>query len=552
MRESLYYGAVWTALASIAAADAPSAEQWAERSIYQIMTDRFARPKGSSDAACDPFKYCGGSWAGIIEKLDYIQDLGFTAIQISPVVENIPDDTKYGEAYHGYWPRNLYALNDHFGTDGDLRSLASELHKRDMYLMVDVVINDMAQAINGSMDDHPQPKIDYSQLIPFNDEKYYHPYCSITDWNNPAIYQGCWFGSDVVALPDLKTEDKEVETMIQTWVKELVSNYSIDGLRIDATKHMNDEYVIGFSKAAGVFTMGEVYTEDTDLVCKYEDMVTGLLNYPVYQPVVQAFTAGDMLRLAESVRTVEKKCKDFTRLATFVENHDITRFASLVNDTTLAKNAMAFNILADGIPIIYQGQEQHMAGNFSPYNREALWTTEYDTKGPLYGLTATLNKLRNHAISIDNHYVTNHSIELYLDNSTYATRKGPEGVQVVSVFSNQGSKGGKYDLTLKDAFAPNTEVMEVLGCSKLTANDAGNLTVKMDAGEPKVFFPTSHLDGSGLCGYKARETQSNSTSDNSTNSDKDKDDKNLGSVAAIPYPMLLSGAVLAAIISWVF
>ncbi|KAH2908656.1 hypothetical protein KXW25_004665, partial [Aspergillus fumigatus] len=81
MRQSLYHGAIWFALASLASADAPSSQQWAERAIYQVMTDRFARPAGSSDAPCDPERYCGGSWTGIIDKLDYIQDLGFTAIQ---------------------------------------------------------------------------------------------------------------------------------------------------------------------------------------------------------------------------------------------------------------------------------------------------------------------------------------------------------------------------------------------------------------------------------------------------------------------------------------
>ncbi|RHZ51031.1 alpha-amylase [Aspergillus thermomutatus] len=548
MRQPLYYGAIWSALASLASADAPSSRQWAERAIYQVMTDRFARPKGSSDAPCDPSRYCGGSWTGIIDKLDYIQDLGFTAIQISPVVENIPDNTKYGEAYHGYWPKNLYALNEHFGTADDLRNLVSEVHRRDMYLIIDVVINDMAQAINGSMVDDPSLKIDYSQLFPFDDEKHYHSFCAITDWNDPKSYQNCWFAVETVALPDLKTEDATVVTMIEDWIKEFVGNYSVDGLRIDAAMHMNDAYVASFSKTSGLFTIGEVDSEDTGLVCKYEDLVSGALNYPLYEPLIQAFTAGNMPRLAESIRTVQKDCKDFTLLATFVENHDLPRFATLINDTTLAKNAMAFNILSDGIPIVYQGQEQHMQGNYTPFNREALWTTNYDTTGPLFNLTATLNKLRNHAISIDNHYVTNHSIELHLDNSTFATRKGPEGVQIVSIFSNQGSNGGKYQLALKDAYAPGTEVMEVLGCSKLTVNDIGNLTVEMDAGEPRVFFPVAQLNNSGLCGFEKEKTVSSSgNSTQSNGKDKHEDKESSASIASIPCSTIL---ISLAVLSW--
>lgn len=112
------------------------------------MTDRFARTDGSVDAPCDPTEgpYCGGSWRGIIDQLDYIQGMGFDAVYISPVIENLEGNTAYGEAYHGYWPQNLYAVNEHFGTEDDLLALSEELHKRDMYFMVDVVINDMGFA----------------------------------------------------------------------------------------------------------------------------------------------------------------------------------------------------------------------------------------------------------------------------------------------------------------------------------------------------------------------------------------------------------------------
>lgn len=201
-----------------------------------------------------------------------------------------------------------------------------------------------------------------------------------------------------------------------------------------------------------------------------------------------------------------------------------------------------------------------MQGNQTPFNREALWTTNYDTTSPLFNLTATLNKLRNHAISIDKRYVTNHSIELHLDNSTYAARKGPEGMQIVSIFSNQGSNGGKYQLALTDAYAPGTEVMEVLGCSKQTAND--NLTVEMDAGEPRVFFPVAQLNNSGLCGFEKQKTVSSSNTSAGNNSAqpdqpdnnkaKNKDEKSSASIITVPCTVtLVSGAALA-VMSWFF
>ena len=85
--------------------------------------------------------YCGGTWQGIIKHLDYIQGMGFTAVWISPIVEQVPGSSYVGESYHGYWPRNLYAFEARFGTEHDFRSLVDAIHARGMRLMLDIVLN---------------------------------------------------------------------------------------------------------------------------------------------------------------------------------------------------------------------------------------------------------------------------------------------------------------------------------------------------------------------------------------------------------------------------
>lgn len=85
-------------LAGVAAALTP--EQWRSQSIYQVLTDRFALTNGSTTQPCGWGNYCGGTWQGIVNKLDYIKGMGFTAVWISPVVENIPN-SRYGQPYHG-------------------------------------------------------------------------------------------------------------------------------------------------------------------------------------------------------------------------------------------------------------------------------------------------------------------------------------------------------------------------------------------------------------------------------------------------------------------
>ncbi|RDW82957.1 hypothetical protein BP5796_04448 [Coleophoma crateriformis] len=529
-------------------AQAASNDVWAAQSIYQIITDRFARTDGSTTASCNITNYCGGTWAGITEKLDYIQNMGFTAIQISPVNENLKETTIYGEAFHGYWVQNWYALNDNFGTAADLKNLSSELHKRNMYLLVDVVASEASFSLGdttANMSD--SVTIPYSDFYPFNQAEYFHSYCPITDWNNVTEYQDCWLGYTGVATPDLKTEDSTVATMLGTWVKELVSNYSIDGIRVDGAKQIDYNFFAPFVAEAGVYAMAEVEDGDSTFTCKYQNLTGGLENYPVYYQILAAFTAGEMSALVAMIGAVREACESPQYMANFIENQDQERFASYTDDMALAKNALAFTILADGIPKMYYGQEQHMTGNYSPYNRQEFWTSGYDTTVPLYNLTATLNKLRNHAISLSSDYVTNSSSVLYTDGSTYAARKGVEGSQIVAVLSNQGTTGGSYTLNVPGVATSGTSMTEVIGCTTATAGTNGTITVQMGAGLPKVWFPTNSLKGSGLCGTQASSTTTSTASGTSSSSTATSTKKSAAGRLAVAHA--LAGLALVAVFS---
>lgn len=215
-----------------------SPDDWKSRSIYQVVTDRFARSDGSTTSPCDPGegKYCGGSWQGLIKHLDYIQGMGFSAVWISPVTLNLVQKTVDLESYHGYWQQDLYAVNAEFGTMEDLKDLSDALHGRDMYLMLDVVVGNMAFA--GAAE-----AVDYSVFKPFDQQHYFHAYCDMSDQGNKTdvrevsgfncrfslcclISLQCWLGDTVISLPDLRTEDPTVANMLYDWITSLVSNYS--------------------------------------------------------------------------------------------------------------------------------------------------------------------------------------------------------------------------------------------------------------------------------------------------------------------------------------
>ncbi|QSZ35995.1 hypothetical protein DSL72_007119 [Monilinia vaccinii-corymbosi] len=541
MRYSLI--ALIPALAALS--QAASSDQWAARSIYQVITDRYHR-SSTSDAPCNITNYCGGTWNGITENLDYIQNMGFTAIQISPVNLNINSTTIYGQAFHGYWQTSLYDINPNFGSEDDLKRLSAELHKRNMYLLVDVVASEMAVDI-GNHNMTADTKIDYSAFspAPFNDESSYNPYCPIVDWNNQTEYQNCWLGFTGVATPDIKTEDKKVAAALGEWIKELVANYSIDGIRVDGSKQMTYDFFGDFVKAAGVFPLGEVFSGDPKITCDYQQYTEGLENYPVFNTVIQAFTAGKMPAMVDMIKKVKEACNATQYLANFIENQDQPRFASLNEDETLAANAMAFTILADGIPKYYYGQEQHLKGEYSPFNRQALWENNPSTTSNLYVLTTKLNTIRNHAISVNSNYVTNSSILLYTDDSTYATRKGPNGVQIVSILSNQGSKGGKYSLAVDKAADPGTNLTEIFTCATYIANDNGTIYVDLDKGEPRVLFPTFQMNGTGVCGF-AKDASSGTFSVNATSPDSAANGKGSkkGGAGAVRVATWMTGGVV--------
>lgn len=276
--------------------------------------------------------------------------MGFDAIQISPVIKNEDKDTAVGQPYHGYWSQDLTQVNPKFGTEQDLKNLVDEMHKRDMFLMVDVVVNHMAQ----EFDNIVPPKVDYSLFNPFNDKKYFHPYCNVTEWDNATNYQDCWLYPYGIALADLKTESPDVVSLFTKWIKNLVSTYSIDGLRIDAAKHVNDAFLPAFVEASGVFALGEVLTGVTADMCRYQNktksLLPGMPNYLDYYPLNAAFNGGDFTTLGQIRSQAQDQCNDTLALGTFIENHDMPRFASQNDDMALAKNAMTYVIMNDGIP----------------------------------------------------------------------------------------------------------------------------------------------------------------------------------------------------------
>jgi glycosidase len=134
---------------------------WRDEIIYQVLVDRFDDGDVNNNFNVDRramARYHGGDWQGLIDRMDYLETLGITALWISPVVKNVEEDAGFA-SYHGYWTQDFLAVNPHFGNLTDLRRLVDAAHKRNIKVILDVVTNHVGQLFfydingNGSPDD---------------------------------------------------------------------------------------------------------------------------------------------------------------------------------------------------------------------------------------------------------------------------------------------------------------------------------------------------------------------------------------------------------------
>ncbi|KAL2848371.1 glycoside hydrolase superfamily [Aspergillus pseudoustus] len=443
-------------LPTVSAADV---EAWKSRNIYFALTDRVARTSDDTggDACGNLGDYCGGTFQGLEGKLDYIKGLGFDAIWITPVVANAPG------GYHGYWAQDLYSINSNYGTADDLKSLVTAAHDKGFYVMADVVANHMALPIS---DNKPEP---------LNQESSYHTDCTI-DYSNQDSIENCRI---VPELPDVNTQSSEIRTLFQDWIKWLVTEYSFDGLRIDTVKHVEKDFWSDFSAAAGVYTIGEVWDGDPAYLAGYANTMDGLLNYAVYYPVNRFYQqTGSAQDIVDMHGQIDNLFPDPSALGTFVDNHDNARWLSVKNDATLLKNALAYVILARGIPIVYYGTEQGYSGGNDPANREDLWRSSFNTDADLYKAISLLSAARSAAGGL----ADNDHVHLYVADSAYAWSRA--GGQLIILTSNGGS--GSSGEHCFDSKTPGGSWENTFGNGTITADDSGQICVTVSDGEPVV------------------------------------------------------------------
>ncbi len=301
---------------------------WRDEVIYQVLVDRFANGDPNNDYRVNPYSmasYHGGDWQGIIDHLDYLQDLGVTALWISPVVKNVETDAGV-DGYHGYWAQDFMAPNPHFGDLAKLRELVDKCHARGMKVILDIVTNHVGQVFyydingNGQPDESvagsgtSSPLRRVSEYDPDYDPRGIHSHTSLgeaglapviffnrpdinrmaprprefqnPDWYNRKGRVWDWNQRDQVLTGDFPGGLKDLKTTNPDVRKALIDVYSwwigvadFDGFRIDTLKHVEHGFWDVFSPAIrnyakehgkdNFFMFGEVFDGDDALAGSY-------------------------------------------------------------------------------------------------------------------------------------------------------------------------------------------------------------------------------------------------------------------------------------------
>lgn len=354
--------------------------------LYLIMPDRFANGDPSNDQIPmrmpykvdrnNPNARHGGDLKGISDHLDYLSELGITAIWLNPVLENDME----GGSYHGYATTDYYRVDPRLGTNEDYIKLINDTHAKGMKVVMDMIFNHCGS-------DHPWMKdipskdwfnnLDHYVQTSHKKEVYFDNYAS--EYDKKYMTDG-WF---VPSMPDLNQRNRHVATyLIQNsiwWIEYA----GIDGIRQDTYPYADYDMMINWCKAIDkeyphFNIVGEAWLnnsigtsfwqKDSKLNPNNTQLKT-VMDFPFMGLAHTAFFEetsewnGGLHSIYEHM-TYDFVYADVYHVLRFLDNHDTDRFLpEYPTDLSAFKQGITFLLTMPGIPQLYYGTELLMNGN---------------------------------------------------------------------------------------------------------------------------------------------------------------------------------------------
>ncbi len=347
--------------------------------IYLVTPDRFINGNPNNDWVegmrekpnrNDKNGRHGGDIRGIINSLDYLQKMGFTAVWLNPVLEN--NMTKV--SYHGYSTTDFYKVDPRYGTNEEYRELKDELDKRGMKLIMDMIFNHCGSE-HWWMNDLPMADWinNYPEYKITNHRRTVNQDPHVSEADQKAMVDG-WF---VPTMPDLNQHNNFMEKyLIQNsiwWIEYA----GLEGIRQDTWPYPDKDMMATWTKQVLIEypnfnIVGEEWTTNPAIVSYWQKEKKNIDGYECYLPSLMDFPLqnavsaglknkenwdGGLIQIYESIAN-DFLYPDADNLVIFPDNHDMSRFFVQVGeDVDLLKMGVAFFLTTRGIPQIYYGTE---------------------------------------------------------------------------------------------------------------------------------------------------------------------------------------------------
>jgi cyclomaltodextrin glucanotransferase len=395
--------------------------------IYFLVVDRFFDGDPNNNTGQDPKlydperqdygKYWGGDIEGVVQKLDYLEQMGVTAVWLTPLFEQIEAMVWDSAPIHGYWTRDFKRIHARWVSGEDevrfftrddttLDRLIEGLHARGMKMVLDIVCNHSspdASGVKGQLFDDGRLIADFHNDV----DNWYHHYGPVTDWQNDWQVKNCELAGLATFNENNVAYRNYVKSAIKSWLQK-----GVDALRIDTVKHMPlwfwQEFTSDMvSVRPDVFMFGEwIYSHPMNQESVDFANLSGMsiLDFGLCVAIREALGTREPagFQRVTDVLDQDGKYRSATELVTFFENHDMPRLQSIGADETMLRLALVLIMTCRGIPCVYYGCEQGLHddtnGGNDPYNRPMM--TSFDTDAPLYQAVKKLAHVRKQNISV--------------------------------------------------------------------------------------------------------------------------------------------------------
>ncbi len=330
------------------------ADWWHDAVFYEIFVRSFYDTNGDGI----------GDFNGITAKLDYLQSLGVNAIWLMPIHPS--------PSYHGYDVLNYYAVNPQYGSMDDFKHLLDEAHKRDMHIIIDLVLNHTSSQHPWFKDANSNPNSPYRDFYVWSDAS------KGGKWHEGQ--HGYYYGLFCGCMPDLNYNNPAVTEAMLKVTDFWLNKVGVDGFRVDAAKHLIEdgdkientpathEWYKGFYTAykaqnPQAYTVGEVFGAGSSMVKSYTgDQLDHIFNFEMASGFVNSANGGAASGIDSAFKFAFMDMPDFN-YATFLTNHDQNRAMSVFyGNVDKAKTAAFLMLTSPGTPFIYYGEEIGMQG----------------------------------------------------------------------------------------------------------------------------------------------------------------------------------------------